>query len=325
MLLSVVLPVYNEESTIDLMLDRLRPILRRLPCDYEILFVNDGSKDQTLDMLRAVAEDSRIRVVSFGRNYGHQIAVSAGIDHAAGDAVVIMDADLQDPPELLEEMVRLYNLGYDVVSPQRKARKADTAFKRITAGMFYGIMQRFVDPRLQPEVGDFRLLSRAVVEQLKQFREHHRFLRGMIASMGFREVILPFERQPRAAGETKYPLRKMLKFAWTAITSFSGLPLRASFVLGLVLAGVSFIYMGYILYASLIAHEVVPGWSSIVFLQCFFSGAILVAIGLVGDYVSRIYEELKGRPLYIVTETHNLSRADTRTHAGRAEAAHSGL
>ena len=208
-----------------------------MACDYEIVCVNDGSRDASRRLLtEAAVADQRIKVLGFSRNFGHQAAITAGLDFAAGDAVVVMDADLQDPPQLLPEMVKLYEQGFDVVSAQRTDRQEEGLFKSATAAMFYSLMRRAIDARLQPQVGDFRLFSREAVVALRGFREQHRFLRGLVAWLGLREAIIPFSRPPRVAGTTKYPTRKMIRFAWTAISSFSALPLRLSLIAGLLLS-----------------------------------------------------------------------------------------
>jgi glycosyltransferase involved in cell wall biosynthesis len=305
MLLSVVIPVFNEVETLGLMMPRLREALQEL--NWEVIFVNDGSTDGSLDLLHWTAiTDHRVKVVSFSRNFGHQAAITAGLDFAEGDAVVVMDADLQDPPELLPRMVTLFEQGYDVVSPQRGAREGETLFKRWSAAVFYRVMARMADRRLAADVGDFRLFSRRAVLAIRSFREHHRFMRGLVAWLGLREAILPFERQTRAAGETKYPLLKMLRFAWTAISSFSVLPLRLSVAAGALLSCAGFGYLFYVLYLAFCTTRLVPGWASIVVLQCIFSGMILLALGVIGDYVARNYEQSKGRPLYVVTGALNL-------------------
>jgi dolichol-phosphate mannosyltransferase len=312
MLLSVVFPVYNEEEAIPILLQTIRPVLKGLDCDYEILFVNDGSRDRTAALLKeAAAQDRRIKLLSFSRNFGHQMAITAGMDFASGDAVVIMDADLQDPPELLPEMVRLFREGYDVVSPQRIDRNSDSWFKKWTAQAFYSLMRRMVDKRLADQVGDFRLFSRSALLALRGFREQHRFMRGLVAWLGLNEITIPYVRQSRAAGTTKYPLWKMVRFAWTAISSFSALPLQLATGAGLLLSLVSF---GYFLWALILKLKgiTVVGWASIVFLQCLFSGVTLFALGLVGEYVAKIYDEAKGRPLYVLREAVNL-RAENRT------------
>jgi glycosyltransferase involved in cell wall biosynthesis len=307
MLLSLVIPVFNEELGLPILLDALDSVLDQLHCAYEILFVNDGSSDRTLEILtKRASRDPAIKIINFGRNFGHQAAITAGLDFADGDAVIIMDADMQDPPELIPEMVRLFHQGYDVVSPQRNSRKSDRFSKRFTARAFYWLMRKFVDGRMQREVGDFRLFSAEAVRALRSLRERHRFLRGMVASLGLREILIPFERAERAAGDTKYPLRKMLWFSWTAITSFSGLPLRMTLSFGLLLVGMSCLYLIWALYATLVRHSTVPGWTSLVVLQCLFSGSILIAVGLLGDYIARIYEETKSRPLYVVASMLNV-------------------
>jgi dolichol-phosphate mannosyltransferase len=307
-LLSVVIPVYNEASTISTLLSGLAAVLRRLPWDHEILFVNDGSTDDTLSKLEAAAAvDASLKILSFSRNFGHQAAITAGLDFASGDAIVVMDADLQDPPEVIERMFQRFQVGYDIVSAQRISREGDGWLKRVTAAGFYWVMRRMVDDRLTPQVGDFRLFSRAAMTALRSLREQHRFVRGMVAWLGLREAIIPFHRGGRVAGATKYSIFKMLRFAWTAVSSFSGLPLRMAVVMGLLMSLMSLGYFCFAFYSAVITKNVVPGWASIVFLQCLFSGATLVAIGLVGDYVSRIYEEIKRRPLYVVAHHTNIS------------------
>lgn len=308
MKLSVVIPVFNEEAVLPLTLAKLRTVLNGLDCDYEVIFVNDGSRDASLEVLaRESAEDSRVKVVSFSRNFGHQAAVTAGLDFATGDAVVVMDADLQDPPELLPRMLELYREGYDVVSPQRVSREGETWFKKQTAAAFYGLMRRLADTDMPAQVGDFRLLSRGAVRAMRQLREQHRFMRGMVSWLGLREALLPFERQRRAAGETKYPLWKMLRFSWTAISSFSAVPLRLTMALGLATVAFAFGYLFYVLLIHFLGRPVVWGWTSLALLQCFFSGLTLICIGLMGDYMARMYEEIKGRPLYVTNRIVNLS------------------
>ncbi len=310
MRLSVVIPIYNEQEALPALLGALRPVLDGLGCEWEIVFIDDGSRDASRSILeREAADDDRVRVLGFSRNFGHQAAITAGLDLASGDAVVVMDADLQDPPELLPRMVALYEQGYDVVSARRVGREGEGPFKRGTAAIFYAMMRRAVDERLQPQVGDFRLLSRGAVSALRGLREQHRFVRGMVAWLGLKEAIVPFRRPARVAGETKYPAWKMARFAWTAISSFSALPLKLSLVLGLLLTAFGMAYSVSVVYETIVLKSTVRGWSSLVCLQLLFSGATLTAIGLVGDYVARIYEESKGRPLYIIAEAINLPPA----------------
>ncbi len=310
MLLSLVIPVYDEEAALPRLLDALREVLGGMACDHEILFVDDGSRDGTARLLAgAAAADPRVKVLSFSRNFGHQAAITAGLDFAAGDAVVVMDADLQDPPGLLPEMVALYEGGFDVVSARRVGRDGESRFKRGSASLFYFLMRRAVDERLRPQVGDFRLFSRAAVLALRGFREQHRFVRGLVAWLGLKEAIVPFRRPARVAGSTKYPAWKMARFAWTAISSFSALPLKLSLGAGLLLTTLGIGYSAYVLYETLVLKTTVRGWSSLACLQVLFSGATLTAVGLLGDYVARIYEEIKGRPLYLVAEARNLPPA----------------
>jgi dolichol-phosphate mannosyltransferase len=309
MRLSLVIPVFNEEAALPPLLAALGPVLARLGGEHEIVFIDDGSTDGTRHLLQAAAAaDPRVKVLAFSRNFGHQAAITAGLDFACGDAVVVMDADLQDPPELLPEMVARFKQGFDVVSAQRVGREGESLFKRGTAALFYGLMRRGVDERLVPQVGDFRLFSRSAVEAIRAFREQHRFMRGLVAWLGLKEAILPFHRPARVAGATKYPAWTMLCFAWTAISSFSALPLKLALFGGLLLTALGGVYSVRVLYEALFLHTTVPGWSTLVCLQLLFSGAILAALGLIGSYVARIYEEAKGRPLYVVSEVINFGQ-----------------
>ncbi|MEP7364186.1 MAG: glycosyltransferase family 2 protein [Acidobacteriota bacterium] len=306
-LLSIVVAAYNEEQSVPLLIPALRAALDSQPFQYEVVLVDDGSSDRTGAVIKEfAATDPRIRYLRFSRNFGQQAAITAGLDAARGEAVVVMDADLQDPPELVPEMVRLHLQGYEVVSAQRSRRDGESAVKIFTARIFYGLMRRLVDERMKAEVGDFRLYGSRAVAALRSMREQHRFLRGMAAWAGFKEVILPFARPARAAGETKFGMWKMLRFAWTGISSFSALPLRASLLFGVATACGGFLYLGYTIYAALVLHTTVQGWASLIAVQVIFSGVTLVALGLLGEYVARIYEESKRRPLYLVEEAVNI-------------------
>jgi glycosyltransferase involved in cell wall biosynthesis len=308
MLLSVVVPVYNEFEALPALLSELRRVLSEINQAYEVVFVDDGSADGSADLLKKVAaEDPKVKVLFFSRNFGHQAAITAGLDIAGGDAVVVMDADLQDPPELLPEMLKLLQQGYDVVSAQRITRSGESAIKKFTAKLFYWGIQRMVDNRVQREVGDFRMFSRRAITAIRQLREQHRFMRGMVAWLGLPEVILPFHRSARVAGETKYSGWKMLRFAWTAISSFSALPLRMSIFLGLIVTACGVGYGFYSVFAAWVLKMTVPGWTSLICLNIMFSGTTMIAVGLVGEYVARIYEEAKGRPLYVVSKSVNLA------------------
>jgi len=309
MRLSIVIPVLNEAQTVPLMLDRLRNSLPDVA--WEAIFVDDGSTDATPELLDHEAwRDERVKLLRFSRNFGHQAAVTAGLDFASGDAVVVMDADLQDPPELLPRMLELFQQGYDIVSPRRSSREGETRFKQWTSKVYYRILSHMADQPMTPDVGDFRLFSRRAVLAIRSLREQHRYMRGMVAWLGLKEAMLPFDRQPRAAGQTHYPFLKMLRFAWTGITSFSAFPLRISLGAGCILSGAGFLYLLRVMYLALWTKTLVPGWASVVALQCVFSGMILLALGAIGDYVAKNYEEAKKRPLYVVTEARNVSLAE---------------
>lgn len=305
-LLSLVIPVFNEEQALPITLARLRHVLQ--DTNWEVVFVDDGSSDSTPYLIEQIArEDARVRLIRLSRNFGHQTAITAGLDFANGDAVVVMDADLQDPPELLPRMLELCQEGYDLVSPQRKLRESDTPFKRWSAAAYYQLMARMADQKLIPQVGDFRLYSRRAVQVMRSLREQHRYMRGLAAWAGLREILVPYERQPRVAGKTHYPLLRMIRFAWTGISSFSAFPLRLIVAAGCLLSLIGFSYLAYVLVLAFTGSHLVRGWASLIALQCAFSGIILIALGAIGDYVARIYEESKGRPLYVVSGTCNFA------------------
>jgi dolichol-phosphate mannosyltransferase len=306
-LLSIVVPLYNEEQVFALFVERVKALLRALPMAVEVILVNDGSSDRTLSLLHDVARrDSRFKVIGLARNFGHQIAATAGLDSARGDAVVLMDGDLQDPPELIFDMLREYSNGYDVVYAHRVSRDGEGGFKRFTAWLFYRLMRLLVYKDLPSDVGDYRLISRRCLDVLQSMRETHRFLRGMVSWVGFPQTAVDFSRPVRAAGETKYRFSKMLRFAWTAAVSFSPLPLRLSLVLGGSLFSIGFLYTMYAITRLILGLYLVPGWTSVIILSCLGSGAILIGIGVLGEYVARIFEEIKGRPLYVVSDRLNV-------------------
>ena len=313
-LLSLVIPVYNEAAVLPLLRRELTGFLATVPVPVEVVLVNDGSGDDSLrQLLDWAADDGRVRVVGLARNFGHQVAVTAGLDAARGDAVVVMDADLQDPPEVVIDMLGQYRRGYDVVYGQRVNRAGESAFKRASAWAFYRLMQRFVHEGLPVDAGDFRLISRPCLDAVRGMRETHRFLRGMVAWVGFPQTAVRFERPARAAGNTKYPLRHMVRFAWTAALSFSPAPLRVSFALAVL---VSMIGMGegaYAVVRKLAGLPVEPGWTSLLIVVCLIGAGILLSIGVLGEYVARIFEQVKGRPLYVVSvSSHNLRPLDDK-------------
>lgn len=302
--LSLVIPIYNEEVVVPLLREALENFAGTLPSELELVLVNDGSSDQTLSYLAEwAAADARVRVLHLSRNFGHQIATTAGLDHATGDAVVIIDADLQDPLNVIHAMIDRYCEGYDVVYGQRESRAGDSAYKRVTAWAFYRIMRGMVYRDLPPDAGDFRLISRACLDAVTQMRETHRFLRGMVAWVGFPQIAVRYHRQPRVAGSTKYPLRKMLAFSWVAATSFSTLPLRFSTIMGAV-AGLVGIEEGIrALLAYFMGWYTVPGWTSLTVIVSLIGSAMLMSIGILGEYMAKLYEQAKGRPLYVVART----------------------
>jgi dolichol-phosphate mannosyltransferase len=306
-LLSLVIPLFNEEEVFEALAKRLLHLFNELGCETEVVFVNDGSRDRTQAFVEGWAErDKRVKAVCLSRNFGHQIAVTAGLSYAKGDAVVVMDADLQDPPELIQEMVLRYQDGYDVIYGQRTSREGEGAFKLLTAFWFYRIMRLLVHPGLPPDTGDFRLMSRPVVNALLRMPERHRFLRGMVTWLGFQQTAVMFSRPGRQAGQSKYSVGKMIALAWNASVSFSPLPLRVSLVLGLLVALFGAGYGVYSVLRALIVRDTVPGWTTLVVLLCLIGGWILVSIGVAGEYIAKIFEEVKHRPLYIVCKKVNL-------------------
>jgi polyisoprenyl-phosphate glycosyltransferase len=306
--LSVVIPVFNEEETIPELDRRLRVFLGELGETWEVVFVDDGSRDASSKMLQALAEkEPRYKLISFGRNFGHQIAITAGMDRAEGEAVVVMDADLQDPPELVREMLGRWREGYDVVYAVRARRLGETWFKRITALLFYRLFRAMLGFEVVLDAGDFRLMSRAVILTLRSLRERHRFIRGLVGWIGFRQTSVSYTRQERFAGVTKYPLRKMLSFAFDGITSFSTTPLRMATWLG-ALAGVLAMALGaWAFWIKIDGKNTVPGWTTIMILVALGSSVQLLVIGILGAYVGRIYEEVQRRPLYTVAKEINLA------------------
>jgi glycosyltransferase involved in cell wall biosynthesis len=313
--LSLVLPIYNEEATIPELDRRLRGLLADVGGGvgdaWEVIFVNDGSKDQSLPLLKELAaREPRYKVLSFSRNFGHQMAITAGLDRAEGEAVVVMDADLQDPPEVVHQMVSRWREGFDVVFAVRSRRHGETAFKRITAALYYRLLRAMLGGASIPiDAGDFRLMSRPVVLTLRALREQHRFVRGLVWWVGFRQTDVRYERPARFAGDTKWPLRKMLRFAVDGITSFSTIPLRMATWFGL-LAGVIAMAGGvWAVWEKLYGTGTVKGWTTIMILVGLGSSAQLLMTGILGEYVGRIYEEVKRRPLYVVESAINLPPA----------------
>ncbi|MDH3202268.1 MAG: glycosyltransferase family 2 protein [Myxococcales bacterium] len=309
--LSLIIPIYNEEAIIAELNRRLKDFLREMDETWEVVFVDDGSQDRTPEMLNEIAAvEPRYKVISFSRNFGHQAAITAGMDRAEGDAVVIMDADLQEPPEVVTEMIQKWREGYDVVYGQRSIRYGESIFKRVTAAAFYRLLRTLIPIEMPLDTGDFRLMSRRVVLSMRALREQHRFMRAIVSWLGFRQKAVQYERPERFAGETKYPLRKMMGFAIDGITSFSIVPLRLATWLGLFSGLVAIATSGWALYAA-IAGRTVPGWATIMIAVALASSAQLIMTGILGEYVGRIYEEVKRRPLYVVADTLNLPSTES--------------
>lgn len=316
--LSVIIPIYNEESNIAELYRRLQGVLdgMRLAGGYELIFVNDGSHDQSLTMLKALAaQDERVRYFDFSRNFGHQIAVSAGLDHARGEAISIIDADLQDPPELIVDLYAKLQQGYDVVYAKRRSRQGESYAKKLTAKLFYRILARITRVSIPVDTGDFRIISRRIVLTLRQMPEQHKFLRGQIAWVGFRQTFVEYDRAERAGGETGYTYRKMLSFALDGITSFSDAPLKAATVMGFTVSGVAFLLMLYTLYARLVRHDYEPGWASLMMSILFLGGVQLIAVGVIGEYMARLSANVRQRPLYIIAESNQTPAALESTPA----------
>lgn len=308
--LSVVVPCFNEESVLSFTHERLRTALDAIGMPWEILYVDDGSRDRTREILITLAaHDERVKVISLSRNFGHQIAVTAGLNHAAGSAVVLIDADLQDPPEVIGRMVEKWREGYDVAYGLRTERVGESRFKRWTAQVFYRLINRLSDVSIPLDVGDFRLLSRRAVDAFNAMPECDRFVRGMVAWVGFRQVAVPYSRDKRHAGESKYPLRKMIRFALDGIVSFSDAPARFATTVGFVSLAIAALVSLQVFIAYFFARDTVPGWTSTFLAITFLGGVQSLCIGILGEYIARIYREVKRRPLYVVAATANLSTA----------------
>jgi dolichol-phosphate mannosyltransferase len=301
---SIVIPCFNEEGNLREAHRRVTDAVGRAGIQYEIVYVDDGSRDLTPELLRQLqAEDDHVRVVYLSRNFGHQFAVSAGLAHTSGGAAIIMDADLQDPPEVILDMIRLWEEGYDVVYGVRTDREGETRFKLLTARLFYRIIRWLSETEIPLDTGDFRLLDRKVVDAILAKPERDRFLRGMVSWTGFRQIGLHYRRAPRFAGETKYPLSKMVRFAFDGIVSFSVKPLRLSTLIGFVSAGLALLAIVYALALRLFTQRWVTGWTALIIAILFLGGAQLISLGIIGEYVGRLYGEAKRRPLYLVRET----------------------
>jgi polyisoprenyl-phosphate glycosyltransferase len=312
---SLVVPVYNEEAVIAETHRRLTGVMSGIGEPYEIIYINDGSFDGTGFLIRTICQaDDHAKLLTFSRNFGHQTAITAGMDHASGEAVIVIDADLQDPPEVIPEMIGRWKEGFEVVYGHRISRDGESWFKRFTARRFYRFLNRLSDIRIPADAGDFRLIDARVRDALLAFPEHNRYVRGLISWLGFRQTLVDYLRAPRFAGKTKYPLKKMVGLAVDGITSFSYKPLKIGMGLGLLLSALSFCFLLFVFIARLFNLVVMePGYASMMCVMLFFFGVVLVMFGIIGEYIGRIFEEVKGRPLYIISDKTGEFGRDGRT------------
>jgi len=323
-LLSVVVPCVDEEEVSAVTHEKLTATLSGIDLDYEIIYVDDGSRDRTYDILKGIHDvDNHVLLVKFSRNFGHQVAISAGADHASGDAVVFIDADLQDPPEVIPRMIDEWRKGFDVVYGKRKSREGETTFKLVTAKYFYKTINKLAEIDIPLDTGDFRLMDRRAVEALRALPERDRFVRGLVTWIGFRQTPLEYERQKRYAGSTKYPLKKMIKFAMDGILSFSLLPLKLATTVGFLASGLALAGIVYAITLRLFTDIWVSGWTTLLIAVLFLGGVQLICLGIIGEYVGRNYFESKKRPLYLLDQVHRHIRATgTGSDEKDAEAGH---
>ncbi len=301
---SIIAPVFNEIESLPALFPRIKAVMEKTGKPWELILVDDGSKDGSSDFIRSLAHsDARVRPVIFARNFGHQLAVTAGLDYSRGSAVIIIDADLQDPPEVILDLIEKWQEGFEVVYAIRKEREGETWFKLATASLFYRMIYAITDVDIPMDTGDFRLLDRKVVNVMNQMRERHRFLRGMSVWVGFKQTGVTYRRAARFAGTTKYPLKKMLKFAWDAITGYSYFPLQVATYLGFFAAAISTLAMPVVIFLRASGSQAFSGQASTLLAVLFLGGVQLVSLGIIGEYLGRLYDQVKGRPLYIVRES----------------------
>ena len=301
--ISAIIPSYNEQDNVGLMYKRMTKTLSKISPDYEIIYINDCSKDQTLLRIKELAaKDTHVKYLSFSRNFGHQIAVSAGLDYCSGKAVVIIDGDLQDPPELIEQMYEKYKEGYKVVYARRTSREGETWFKKATAKIFYRLLASMTSIDIPVDVGDFRLIDQVIVKHLRNMPEKSKYIRGQISWIGYKQTFVNYHRDARIYGKTNYPLRKMLRFALDGITAFSDKPLKIASGLGIVAAIVSLLALVYALVAHFCFNSTITGWTSLILSVLFIGGVQLITIGIIGEYIARINNDVRNRPLYILEE-----------------------
>ncbi len=302
-LITIIAPIFNEIENLPVLYQRITDVMEKSELSWELLLVDDGSTDGSTGEIRELAKkDEQVKPIIFARNFGHQIAVTAGLDYSTGDAVIIIDSDLQDPPEVILDLIEKWREGYEVVYAVRAEREGETFFKKITASVFYRLIFKITDVKIPLDTGDFRLMDRKVVNVMNSMREHHRFLRGMSAWVGFKQIGVSYKRAARLTGETKYPFKKMLKLALTAITGFSYVPLQIATYIGFISAGISLIAIPIVILLRILGSQQFIGQATTLIAVLFLGGVQLISLGILGEYIGRIYDEVKGRPLYIVSE-----------------------
>ncbi|MCG5510353.1 glycosyltransferase family 2 protein [Ectothiorhodospira lacustris] len=301
--ISIIVPAYNEEEVILALYERIKSVTKELPYNFRLVFINDGSKDHTAEIITQLSEnDPQVELINLSRNFGKEIAMSAGLDHATGEAVIIIDADLQDPPELIPELLEMWRAGNDVVYAKRISRDGESLLKKITAYLFYRTIKKIGHVEIPADTGDFRLLSRPAIDALKSLREHHRFMKGLFAWIGYKQTAIPYHRDRRFAGSTKWNYWKLWNFALEGITSFTTAPLKIATYFGLTVAALSFIYGIWMIVHTLIHGNPVPGYPSLMVVILFLGGVQLIALGVIGEYLGRMFDETKQRPLYLISE-----------------------
>ena len=317
-ILTIVVPIYNEEANLPLLHDRLHAAAQKITEDYELIFVNDGSRDRSLELLRAFArKDPRNHYLSFSRNFGHQVAVMAGISHSRGAATVTIDGDLQDPPELIPELWRKYQEGCKVVYAQRRKRAGEHPLRNLAIRIFYRLLRKLTRINIPVDTGDFRLMDRCVVDTLKEMGEQHKFLRGQVAWVGFRQEPVFYDRDPRFGGKSNYGVGKLVRLALDGVTAFSNLPLRLASLLGFVVSAVSFLLILYALYSKFVQRNLITGWASLMVSTMFIGGVQLLSLGIIGEYISRINSDVRKRPLYVLEEN-GMDTQQSRSFSGES-------
>lgn len=302
-MISIVIPIFNEAETLPMLWPRLSTVLSQINQSFEVIFVDDGSTDDSNAVLQGLASQSPIiKILQLSRNFGHQSAISAGLEHCTGEAVIILDGDLQDPPELIPKLLEQWQKGYAVVYAVRSSRAGETWFKKLSAKLYYKLLNQLAGVKMPADAGDFRLLDKKVIVEINKLPENHRYIRGLSHWVGFNSIGVPYERETRLKGATKYPLHKMFRLAWDGITAFSYLPLRLATYLGFLAAGGSVLYALYALWEKFARGNVVQGWTSLILVVLFLGGIQLIILGIIGEYLGRLFEETKHRPRYIVAK-----------------------